>query len=138
MKNLLFAGAAAAVLAACSVTGPEGGERPGIIQSLPVQPARVTVPATAARGEPFTVTVVTHGGGCVNQGPTRVRIRGATGEVRPYDVHNGSSVCTADVAEYEHTATLRFDQPGPATVRIIGTGYPGPETVTITRTVTIQ
>ena len=138
MKNLIGAGAAAALLAACSITEPDGGERPGIIQMLPSLPAQVTVPATAPRGEPFTVTVVTHGGGCLNQGPTRVRIRGATAEVRPIDVHNGSSVCPANVAQYEHRATIQFDQAGPATVRIIGTGYPGPETVTIERTVTIQ
>ena len=136
MRHVIRAGAAAALLAACSVTDSDDGERPGIIQMLPEVPAEVTVPATAARGEPFTVMVVTHVAGCASPGPTRVRIRGTTAEVRPYDSVSGTSC--AYVAEYEHTATLRFDQPGPATVRIIGTGYPGPETVTITRTVTIQ
>jgi anthranilate phosphoribosyltransferase len=138
MKNLLWTGAAAALLAACSVTGSEAGERLGIIQMLPTHPAAVTLPTAVGRGEPFEVTVISHGGGCVRQGPTRVRINGSTAEVRPYDIDSGNSVCTADVAEYEHTATLRFDQPGTATVRIIGTGYPGPETITVTRTVTIQ
>lgn len=138
MRSLLGAGAGAALLAGCSLTDSDDGERLGIIQMLPEVPAQVTVPATAPRGEPFTVSVITHGGGCLSRGPTRVRTRGTTAEVRPYDIDDGGTVCPANVAQYEHTATLRFDQPGPATVRIIGTGYPGPETLTITRTVAIQ
>jgi len=130
--------AALALLAACGITDPEEGERPGIIQMLPEVPAQVTVPAVAQAGEPFTVTVITHGGGCLTQGPTRVRTQGMTAEVRPMDVHNGNTACTADVAQYEHTAILRFDQPGTATVQIRGTSYPGPDAITLTRTVTIQ
>ena len=137
MRSMLPVGGAA-LLAACSVVGPEGGEQLGIIQILPVEPARVTVPETARRGEPFTVTVITHGGGCLSQGPTRVRRDGVTAEVRPYDVHTGGDACPADVQLYTHTATLRFDQPGPATVRVQGTGYPDGGVVTVARTVTIQ
>lgn len=127
-----------ALLAACGITDPEEGEQPGIIQMLPEVPAQVTVPAVARRGEPFTVTVVTHGGGCLSKGPTRVRTRGMTAEVRPMDVHTGTSECPPNVAQYGHTAILRFDQPGTATVEFKGTGYPGREPITITRTVTIQ
>lgn len=130
--------AAAALLAACSLVDPGGGERLGIIQMLPSAPAQVTVPGTAQRGEPFTVTVITHGGGCLRRGPTRVRRDGMTAVVRPYDVHDGGKVCPADVALYEHTATLRFDQPGTATVQFQGIGYPEEAVVTVTRTVTIQ
>ena len=130
--------AAAALLAACSTLTEPGGEQLGLIQVLPESPAQVTVPATAVRGEPFDVTVVTIGGGCLSKGPTRTRTQGMTAEVRPYDVHNGGPVCPADVQLYEHTATLRFDVPGTATVRILGAGKPGLELVTVTRTVTIQ
>lgn len=126
----------AALLAGCSVLDPDGGERPGIID--PSSPGTVTVPAAAQRGEPFTVTVITHGGGCLSRGPTRVRMLGDTAEVRPYDVHNGGDVCPGDVQLYEHTATLRFDQPGTATVRVHGRGIPDGEMVVITRTVAIQ
>jgi hypothetical protein len=128
--------AAAVLLAGCSITGSDDGEQLGSIQMLPEVPAQVTVPATAQRGEPFEVTVVTHAAGCASPGSTRVRTRGTTAEVRPYDSVSGTS-CPY-IGRYDHTATLRFDQPGPATVRIIGMGYPGPETVTIERTVTIQ
>lgn len=128
--------AAAALLAGCSVLGPDGREQPGIID--PSSPATVTVPAAAQRGEPFTVTVITHGGGCLSQGPTRVRIAGTTADVRPYDVHSGGNVCPADVQMYEHTATLRFDQPGTATVRVHGRRIPDGDMAVITRTVTIQ
>jgi hypothetical protein len=136
IQRFLTLSAAAAVLAGCSVLGPDGRERPGIID--PSSPGTVTVPATAQRGEPFTVTVITQGGGCLQRGPTRVSIRGTTADVRPYDVHNGERVCPADVQPYEHTATLRFNEPGTATVRVHGRGMPGGEMVVITRTVTIQ
>jgi hypothetical protein len=138
IQRFLGLAAAAAVLSGCSVTGPDGGEKPGIIETRPGSAEQVTVPATAPRGEPFTVTVITHGGGCLSQGPTRVRIHGTTAEVRPYDVDNGSDICTADVEMYEHTATLRFDQPGTATVRVHGRQLPGGDAVVVTRTVTIQ
>lgn len=138
IHKILQRSAAALLLAGCSVLGPEGGEQLGVIQILPSMPAQASVPETAQRGEPFTVTVVTHGGGCLRQGPTRVRTSGATAEVRPYDVHNGGDVCPGDVQEYQHTATLRFDQPGTATVHFYGIGHPGAEVVTVTRTVAIQ
>jgi hypothetical protein len=128
--------AAAALLAACSIVGPDEREQLGLIQVLPAWPAEVTVPAAAVRGEPFTVTVVTQVGGCVNGGPTRVRTRGLTADVRPYDVHNGGRVCPADIGWAEHTATLTFDQPGTATINFHGRVYPG-EVATIARTITI-
>ena len=133
----LCAGAALLAGTGCSVL-PDDREQLGLIQILPSEPARVTVPPTAARGEPFTVEVITHGGGCLSKGPTRVRIRGMEADVRPYDRHTGENVCPANVAQYTHTASLRFDQPGTATVRVHGRGEPGSELVTITRTVTIQ
>lgn len=136
VRRFLTLPAAAAVLAACSVLGPEGREQPGIID--PSSPQAVTVPATAQRGQPFTVTVITHGGGCLSQGPTRVRILGTTAEVRPYDVHSGGNVCPADVQLYEHTATLRFDEAGTATVRVHGRAIPDGDMAVITRTVTIE
>ncbi|MBW3573106.1 MAG: hypothetical protein KY467_18575 [Gemmatimonadetes bacterium] len=129
---------AAALLAGCSVLGPDGGERLGVIQILPSSPAEVSVPQNAQRGEAFTVTVITHGGGCLSKGPTRVRTTGATAEVRPYDVHSGANVCPADIQLYQHTATLRFSDPGTATVHFVGIGHPGAEVVTVTRTVAIQ
>ena len=140
MRALARLGAGVALLAGagCSVMGADGGEQPGLIQILPSAPAQVSVPQTAPRGAPFTVEVVTHGGGCLLQGPTRVRTSGMAADVRPYDRHTGGRVCPADVALYRHTATLRFDQPGTATVRIHGRGEPGAESVTVTRTVTIQ
>lgn len=136
IHRLIGLSAAAAVLAGCSVLGPDGGEQPGII--APSSPGAVTVPAAVQRGEPFTVKMITQGGGCLSKGPTRVRIRGATAEVRPIDGHSGGNVCPADVQMYEHTATLRFDQPGTATVRIHGRRLPGDEAVVVTRALTIR
>lgn len=131
--------AAAVLLAACStVTVPVGGEQPGFIHFLQDGAAQVTVPATAQRGQPFEVRVTTVGGGCVSRGPTRTRMQGMTAEVRPYDVHDGNVACTPNILLFEHTTTLRFDTPGTATVHIRGAGNPGPEPVTVIRTVTVQ
>lgn len=134
IRGLAGSFAASALLAACSVVGLDERERLGILWPLEEPPA-VTVPQTAQRGEPFTVTVVTQGGGCLRPGPTRVRTRGMTAEVRPYDVHSGGNVCPTDVAPYEHTATLRFDQAGAATVEFHTRGPAGD--VITTRTVSI-
>jgi hypothetical protein len=128
---------AALLLAGCSLVGSDGGEQLGIIQSLPDKPAQVTVPATARAGESFTVSVMTYGGGCTEQGPTRVHISGTTAEVRPYDRDTGRNDCPANSVSYEHTATLRFDEPGTARVHVYGIGYPERNNLLITRLVTI-
>lgn len=127
---------AAAALAACSITGLDGREELGIIWPLPEHHPQVVVPQAAQAGEPFTVTVNTQGGGCLRMGPTRVRTRGMNAEIRPYDVHDGGRVCPMDVIPFEHTATVRFDQPGTATLSFHARGTAGAEVV-ITRTVAI-
>lgn len=138
MKTLRLC-AAAALLAACSTaTDPIKGEQLGFIQILDDGVAQVTVPATAQRGQPFEVKVTTVGGGCISEGPTRTLVQGMTAEVRPYDVHDGNLACTPNILLFEHTATLRFDTPGTATVRVLGAGEPGAGPITVTRTVTVQ
>ena len=135
IRGLAGSIAAVGLLAACSIMGLEERERLGFIWPPAQEHPQVVVPQTAQAGEPFQVTVTTIGGGCLRMGPTRVRTRGLTAEVRPYDVHNGGRVCPTDVQPFEHTATLRFDQPGTATVSFHGRG--SPDEVVITRTVTI-
>jgi hypothetical protein len=135
IRTLAASFAAMALLGACSVLGLDDRERLGIIWPPGQDHPQVVVPQTAQAGQLFTVTVTTIGGGCLRMGPTRVRTRGMSAEVRPYDVHNGGNVCPTDVQPFEHTATLRFDQPGTATVTFHGRGSPE---VVITRTVTIQ
>ena len=136
--NIAAAAALVLVSSGCPLDPTEREERLGIIQILPAFPARVGTPQTAAAGEPFVVSVVTHGGGCLRAGPTRVHRDGMTVDVRPYDLYPGDDACTADAAFHTHVAILEFNRPGPATVRFTGVGHPGGDVVTVTRTVTIQ
>ncbi|HEU0300121.1 MAG TPA: hypothetical protein VFR37_11715 [Longimicrobium sp.] len=135
-----IAAAAALVLvgSGCPLAPGEREERLGIIQVLPGFPAQVGVPGSAAVGEPFVVSVLTHAGRCLRAGPTQVRRDGMTAEVRPYDLYLSGSDCTSDAAYHQHIATLWFDQPGTATVHFTGVGNPGGQILTVTRTVTIE
>jgi hypothetical protein len=134
-----IAGAAVLVLvgSGCPLEPSEREERLGVIQALPGFPVQVGVPVSAAVDEPFVVSVLTHAGRCVRAGPTQVRRDGMTADIRPYDLHVGGRDCTTDAPFHQHIATLRFDQPGTATVHFIGVAHPGGDVLTVTRTVTI-
>lgn len=134
---------AAAVLLVLTAAGcpldPEAREeRLGIIQVLPDHPAQVGVPDSAVAGEPFVVWVFTRGSGCLRAGPTRVETDGMTADVRPYDLDLGDRDCGAGMESHAHVAILRMPEPGVATVRFTGIGYPGREIVTVTRTLTVR
>jgi hypothetical protein len=111
---------------------------------LQADTARVEVPDTVDRGRPFVVTVTTFAGGCRRESAgTEVAVSGMRAEVRPYHYLRRSAVCTDDLLFIPHTAQLRFDQPGIATVRVTGTrsrvdfGDP-PEPITIERRVVVR
>lgn len=105
-------------------------------------PVHVEVPASAARGESFVVKVRTYGGGCIAKGDTEVRSEGLSARVTPYDWEvvrlPANTACTADLRLYEHSATLRFDQPGTATVLVQGREKPSGHVLTIERKVVIR
>lgn len=141
MPSILHrAGLAALLCAACSPTEPGAPVRElGYIESYP-SPVEATVPATARAGEPFTVRVVTRGSGCTSAGDTEARVSGAAADVSPYDLRQeGPGIACPDILRsLTHEATLRFDAPGTATVRVHGRREPGGDRLTVTRTVTIQ
>lgn len=132
--------AAFALAAACSPTGASRQVRKlGTIEYYGT-PVEVTVPATVRAGEPFTIRVVTWGGGCTSAGDTQVAVSGAAADVSPYDLElQGPGVGCHDILRaLPHEATLRFDAPGTATVRVHGRREPGMDLLTLTRTVTVQ
>lgn len=131
----------AALASACSALLPErpSEQQPAVLEHYG-EPPQVTAPASVLVGEPVTVSVTSYGGGCVRKGYTEVvQGQGMTVSVRPYELHagDGKSVCTDELALYRHQVTLRFDQPGTATLRIHGTRMPGREPITLTHTVVV-
>ena len=104
------------------------------------QEARVMVPARVNAGASFQVNVTTYGGGCERQGETEVSVSQGTrtADVTPYDETNvAAEVCTDILKMFSHTATIRFEQPGTAVVRVHGLRLQDKAPVTVTRTVEV-
>ena len=102
--------------------------------------ARVEVPARVNAGASFQVNITTYGGGCERQGETEVSVSQGTrtADVRPYDETNvAAEVCTDILQMFSHTATIRFEQPGTAVVRVHGVRLQDKAPVTVTRTVEV-
>src|SRR5918999_643775 len=128
-----------------AITGGDGVRRERLLGwiSFHGEPVVVDAPGTVSRGVDFDVTVRTYGGGCVDQGDAEVTLSGADAEVRPFDIFvtraPNNYVCTTDILKsFTHRATLRFMQPGPATVRFRGRAEPSGETIVVERQVTVQ
>lgn len=84
-------------------------------------PVRVVVPSSVQQGQPFVVTVVTYGGGCIEKGETDVEVEALQAEIRPYDYDISPALptnggCTDELNLYEHTATLSFEETGTADI----------------------
>jgi hypothetical protein len=141
-----LAGALALSLIACASTPneappqqQEGRRVLGVIDHHG-DPVRVEAPAEVARGTDFQVAVVTYGGGCVREGDTDVEIDGLRAVVAPFDIDvSGPGVfCTMELRQFRHTATLRFDRPGTATIIFRGRRVPEGDVVSVERTVRVR
>ena len=148
----------AVLLSGCtSSTGPDGGdlvrevrEHPdGTVTELRIgaiehygDPVRVEVPESVQRNQDFTVKVTTYGGGCITKGTTEVKVEGRLALITPYDWVvtrlPPNWACTLDLRLLEHTATLRFSEPGTAQIQIRGRKAPSDETVTVKRSVQVR
>ena len=129
---------AAVFLCACGgLFGPEEGRRLGVI-AFHGDPVVVEVPDSVGAGEPFQVSVRTYGGGCISKGDTEVEIEGRNVDVVPYDIHDGESNCTDDLALFEHRVTVTIAEPGLAEVRIRGNEMPADTQVVVTRRVVVE
>lgn len=126
-----------------SATGGGPDDPNAAILSHYGDPVQVTAPESATAGQPFTVASRTYGGGCIRQGTTEVAVRGRTADLRPRDTRAEAAgvVCTAELRMFRHEASVRFDEPGRATLRIHGVSVSGggdPRPLVITRTVTVR
>ena len=145
------------VLAACAQpagpSDPPLGDRrespDGVVQERRVgtiehyrDPVRVEAPASVAVGETFEVRVTTYGGGCIAQGDTEVAVGDLRAVVTPYDWETVSMprnfACTSELRFYTHTAALRFDRAGTATVAVRGRERPGDRVFTVERRITVR
>lgn len=133
---------AALVTAGCSsVTGGGQAEPDAAVLEFFGDPVQVTVPEAATAGEAFPVTIRTYGGGCVRQGTTEVSVEGSTARLRPRDLHKQSAVCTAELRVFTHQVSVRFAEPGSATLHVYGvriTRGGEEEPMVVTRTVLVR
>lgn len=83
----------------------------------------VRVPARVPAGQDFQVEITTSGNGCVSAGESALILAEKSADIFVYDrttaVRPGT-VCTMILKKLPHTVTLRFDEPGEATIRIWG------------------
>lgn len=130
--------AATLAVAGCSpFTGPDRSRELGII-SYYNQPIEIAVPAAAAAGVPFEVSVRTYGGGCITPNGTDVQADGLVADVTPYDDHSDSDICADVLGLFDHTATLTFASPGTALIRFHGMEHPGDRQIVVERSVRID
>lgn len=121
----------AIALSACGVfTDPDERSEPAIVIFSVRDTSVIIAPDTVARGESFEVRFRTYGGGCIYRiDRTDVRVSVNVAELRPYNVRTTSPVCTSDLRYFEHRATVRLPQSGPAAIVLIGDQRIGSATV---------
>lgn len=126
------------LLACADVQGP-GAERqePGII-AFYGEDVVISAPDTVARGQAFPVTVRTYGGGCTSKGPTHLETAGLHATVLPFDIDSGAHICTSILNVFLHTADVRFDLAGTATVVFRGRRLPEGEAVMFERSIVVR
>ena len=140
IRRVLAACATATLLApACeSPFSPGAFDQLAFIAGFNVDDPHIDVPATVAAGSPFAVEVTTYGGGCVSEGYTQVSLTGRSAIVTPWDRNSGGEICTLELRSFRHSATLRFDERGIATVTIRGMRVPGDEPVQFDRHIVVE
>lgn len=134
MKHWLFFLVVA--LQGCAWPTGVGEERRVATISYYGDPVRIELPTTVSRGENFTVRVTTYGGGCIRKGNMVVELAASAAELTTYDhevSHTMGGVCTDDLRLYEHTATMRFHNPGTARITVHGVERPSGKMISVER-----
>ncbi len=104
-----------------SPSEPEDRRELGIVEGVNPDDPHFVVPAEVEAGKPFTVTVRTYAlSSCVHKVRTDVQIEEYLATFIPYDEERVGETCTEEVRFIEHSASVRFNDPGPAVVNIFG------------------
>lgn len=144
IKSARFLACLSVAAMACNSTAPD---RPRYERQLAyinffAEPGLIETPDTVGAATPFTVTVRTFGGGCIDQGDTQSSIVGSTVEVRPFDIFAtyvpSNYGCPDILRYYAHSVSIRLDQRGPATIRVIGRVAPGDSLTTIGHAIVVR
>lgn len=129
---------AGVVTTGCSgVLGLDAEKRPGIIAFYD-DPVVVDVPDTVEVGAPFEVSVRTYGGGCIRKDGTEVEEDGLRIQIRPYDIHSGASICTAELRLFDHRVTVSFGRAGVGEIQVHGWEMPADSSLRLGYTVIVQ
>ena len=125
---------------ACDILGKQGFSDLGTIVSFG-DTAAITVPDSAGVGKSFSVSIETFGGGCTQEvDRTEHEVQDMVADITPWDWNSGALDCPADVKLLHHEVQLSFDQPGTATIHIIGLeeGVQGSTEIQLARQVVIH
>ncbi len=105
------------------------------------QPVDITLPSEAVHGEPFTLSILTYGDGCLEQGETDVQLEARRAEIRPYDYNTTPGrPCEDIVRAFEHQATVTFAEVGEVEIVFYGqrVSEDGVTNTSVTRTLTVK
>ena len=106
-------------LGGCGIFGPTTDRR--VIGAIEFADRRLPeIPETATAGVPIKMTIWTAGGGChYSRGETDVAVTGPIAEVTPFDYVREADVCTLPLLNFEHKATVVFQEPGTAAIVLV-------------------
>jgi len=138
--TIAFAFAAASLLSACDILGPDSYVALGVLVVHDDTLGSVNAPDTVSAGEGFDVIVGTLGGACDKVERTELEVQGVIALIRPYDRKSlGSCIDRGEIIG--HTASVRFDAPGLGAIRVTGrqVSYENPKDtlVTLVRSVVV-
>ena len=125
--------------AACDLVGLGDDQVAALLVGVVGDEPDISLPSSVEVGEEFVVTVKSYGlSGCWRKGETRSSVDGLEASVRPFDHEpSGGQACTANIPEFIHEATLRFQEAGTARVTIQGRALQNRAPVTFLREVTV-
>ena len=118
MRRLLIPVLLGLLAGACGILGPDEKLVVGVL----ARHSPAVIPDSVGIGAAFTVTVTTVGSrSCTRTGKTEVKIQDNIATIAPYDYENVSAdICTTDLHNFTHEATVRFLQVGEALIVIRG------------------
>lgn len=110
----------AAVLSACSADDDTVVVDLGVIVGPDQMDPVIEHPEVLQRGVDIPVTVTTLGDDCTWADHTDVVITGLTAVIKPFDKSATDSPCADTIFMYKHSATVRFEESGTATITVVG------------------
>lgn len=111
-----------ALFAACSDSDDSIVVDLGVITTSFIPGPAIEYPSVAQSNTDIAVTALTYGSDCTWLKRTDVKVTGLKAEIRPFDESAVQSTCGDTIFSYRHETTIRFEQPGTATITVFGYG----------------